>query len=274
MRELLRALQVRAHRKGVVGLGKILATDAVLLRESLLQLERLILAVGDEETVLLLDRIERFGEQVRAAQRLERVEESRVRAVHWPPHHRHAHELDVVGLALQPALQVRLERVAMRAAEPEDFHHLHFARCHARGLHRHEGIVVHPGLPAAARQLRVLRERREPLEGQIAAALATVLLAAVARRFLSRRRLLGLVLGSRCGGLRGRALLPSGGLGLLWGSGGGALRRWRSAPTGADAQREQSCQNGRSGHGDTFISACLARRKLHRGSLQVSDAWR
>ncbi len=41
---------------------------------------------------------------------------------------RNAHEIDVIGLILEPRLDVRLQRIAVRAVIPEQFHYFDFAR--------------------------------------------------------------------------------------------------------------------------------------------------
>ena len=88
--ELLCALQVRIDGEGVVRLGKVLGTYAVVLGEGLLRLEGILLAgLRNQHLVLVLDRIEGLLHQVLAVQRDERIEQVRMCAMDRAPHHGH-----------------------------------------------------------------------------------------------------------------------------------------------------------------------------------------
>src|SRR5690606_38859404 len=63
-----------------------------------------------------------------------------------------AHEAHVVGLSLEPALEVRFERIAVRTAVPEDLGDLDQVRARARRLRRCEALVVHAEPKALGRR--------------------------------------------------------------------------------------------------------------------------
>src|SRR5262245_33631300 len=106
--------------------------------EELLQLLR-----GVERVAVHVDLSEERVMHLRAlAERLSRIEATRVQAHQWVPHRRHSHEVHVVGFASLPALKVRVEGVAMRAAVPKDLGHLHLGWARARRLSWRESLIV------------------------------------------------------------------------------------------------------------------------------------
>ena len=61
---------------------------------------------------------------VELAEALQRVKQTRQRAMALVPGHRHPREADVGRLGLLPRLDQRVERVAMRTGVPEELQHL------------------------------------------------------------------------------------------------------------------------------------------------------
>jgi hypothetical protein len=55
---------------------------------------------------------------------------------------RYANEVDVIGFAAEPLLDMRLEGETPRAAEHEDLGDLDLALVGARGLSRQDGVVL------------------------------------------------------------------------------------------------------------------------------------
>ena len=107
---------------------------------------------GDQRVAVDVDFLEHLAVQlVELAQALERVEQTRQRAVAFAPGDRHAREADVRGLGLLPRLDQRIERIAMRAGVPEELQHLDLPRGHGGRLRRHDARVVDALLPQRRR---------------------------------------------------------------------------------------------------------------------------
>ena len=160
---------------------------------------------------------------------------------------------------------IGLERVAVRAGEPEHLQHLDLAGRDAGGLRRYHRIVVHSRLPLAGRQLRGGRQRRDALERCVALRLG---LAPRIARLLRGGGLLGL---ARRAWRRPQALLAAGASGCGAAAGGGGWGRRHGRLARAAGQGEQRRQSEHSNHGLPWISACPARRKRRRGSAPAES---
>src|SRR6185312_1586453 len=110
LRQLLGTLQVGADAEGIPRLVEVFGFDAVRRGEVELHLLRARLVVGDEHVAFEVDGLEHLVVQIEPPERLQHIEEARMRAVHRAPHHGHAYELDVLRLVLQPGSEERLER--------------------------------------------------------------------------------------------------------------------------------------------------------------------
>ena len=129
-------LELCCHRLALVTLGEHVVLAFVHFRKHL-GVQRLLLAQG-----------------------LQGIEQARVRAVHFTPGDGHAPEIDVGGLALAPALEVRVEGIAVRAGVPEHFDDFDLAWRRIGGLRRHQRPVIRARDPLAGGQLARGGERR------------------------------------------------------------------------------------------------------------------
>ena len=116
------ALQFRVDAEGVIHLVELGRVDAGALGPVLHGL------IGEELLAVLVDRVVDLQVVlVHQAHGLQRVVQLGRRPPLFAKHHRHHAVLDVLGLALDPAFEARLEVGAVRACVGEEFDHLDLA---------------------------------------------------------------------------------------------------------------------------------------------------
>ncbi len=137
---------VGCHAHRIVGSVEVLLAYAFTEQEAAVKCAACFIA-GGKRHAQLVDGVEHFRVQVRPVQRLQRVKELRMLTMHRSPDDRDAHEFDVGSLGGLPALERRIERVAVSAAVPEDFVHLDLASAHIGRLRSRRELVVGSCLP-------------------------------------------------------------------------------------------------------------------------------
>src|ERR1700724_2785449 len=109
-----------------------------------------------------------------------------MRAMRRSPHHGDAYERHVGRLVLQPGLYERLERIAMRATEPEHLDDLNLSGRDVCGLGGCQHVIVGAGLPLASGEYRVRGKRGEMFEADIASIRRSMVFFRVVARGLLR----------------------------------------------------------------------------------------